>query len=56
MAARKPVGGFNKDYLTSVKKEKFLSDHKHLEESGFTPELLTEIWDKANPKKSEKKD
>lgn len=56
MAKREPVGSFNKDYLAKVSKADFLKSHKHLEDNGFNADTLTEIWEKANPKKSEKKD
>lgn len=54
MSKHKPVGGFNKDYLTNVSKENFLTAHKHLEANGFTVKDLTKAWESAQ-KKTENK-
>lgn len=50
MAVRKPVGGFNKDYLAKTSKDDFLTAHKHLEANGFTVKELTKVWESAQKK------
>lgn len=52
MAARKPAGGFNQDYLRRTSKDKFLAAHKHLADNGFSTDDLTKIWQDAQPKSS----
>lgn len=56
MAKRIPRGEFNKVYLAKVSQESFLSDHKHLEENGYTEIDLKKIWKEAQPKSESKKD
>ena len=56
MAKRVPKGNFNKVYLASVSQDAFLSDHKHLEENGYTETDLKKIWKEAQPKTEPKKD